>query len=61
MTSSVANMMEHILCPVHASYLTHDGSSTPSNLPVGKASLFTPGIEETEPQGVRVTSSQLHS
>ena len=61
MMSSVANMMDRLLYLVHASYLTHDSSSTPSNLPVGKASLFTPGIKETEAQGVQVASSQLHS
>lgn len=62
MMSSVANMMDHLLYLVHASYLAHDSSSTPSNyFPVGKASLFTPGIKETEAQGVQVASSQLHS
>ena len=45
--------------PCQLSY--YDSSSTPSNLPVGKASLFTPGIKETEAQGVQVASSQLHS
>ena len=61
MMSSVASMMDRLLYLVHAGYLTHDSSSTPSNIPVWKASLFTPGIKETEAQGVQVASSQLHS